>query len=257
MGHTRLGSLPRTKKWREVVNLLTSQSDLSKVTGAIIDASHKAFSKLSKDDGLDLTFWLITQVPLAAKKEDFSAALESLDIYAPKNPGIFETIASFNECVERTLRLKGRSSDLAAMALAAASEGFISIVSEKSEGLFGRTSDEVKRAFASLSKPYEFEQISREFFSRFTNRYMNYFLSRELSNHLGKGKRFNDLIDYDNFENALTVYCWEVTKIIEDYSRDWYGKSLAEGFTRKKTSGFLYSVFEKIKDEFKMEDDNG
>lgn len=44
MGHVRLGSLPRSRAWKEVVGLITAGADVSQIANATIRAADKAFT---------------------------------------------------------------------------------------------------------------------------------------------------------------------------------------------------------------------
>ena len=50
MGHIRLGLLPRTRAWKEVVGLIVAGADVSQVAAATINAAEKAFSFVLNDE---------------------------------------------------------------------------------------------------------------------------------------------------------------------------------------------------------------
>lgn len=70
MGHVRLGVLPRTKAWKEVVGLIAAGADVSQVANATITAAEKAFTFVMDDKGYTEAVWLMTQLAIAAKKDD-------------------------------------------------------------------------------------------------------------------------------------------------------------------------------------------
>ena len=70
MGHVRLGLLPRTRAWKEVVGLIAAGADVSQIANATITAAEKAFSFVMKDVGYTEAVWLMTQMAIAAKKPD-------------------------------------------------------------------------------------------------------------------------------------------------------------------------------------------
>ena len=83
MGHVRLGVLPRTKAWKEVVGLIAAGADVSQVANATITAAEKAFSFVMDDKGYTEAVWLMTQLAIAAKKDDPYAHLRSVGVYLP------------------------------------------------------------------------------------------------------------------------------------------------------------------------------
>ena len=44
MGHIRLGQLPRSRKWRDVVELVAAGADVAQVASATINAADEAFT---------------------------------------------------------------------------------------------------------------------------------------------------------------------------------------------------------------------
>ena len=74
MGHIRLGVLPRSKKWRQVVEELKSGADVAEIAGASAEAAESALSSAAKDPTLVDVLWLLTQIPLAARGPDYAVS---------------------------------------------------------------------------------------------------------------------------------------------------------------------------------------
>ena len=73
MGHIRLGNLPRTRKWQQVIALIEGGAGTAQIANATITAAEKCFKLVAEDKGLVETIWILTQLPLAAKSDDFGA----------------------------------------------------------------------------------------------------------------------------------------------------------------------------------------
>ena len=73
MGHVRLGSLPKTRKWQQVIDLLGSDADVGEIAAASSDAAENSLAQAAKDPAFLHSFWLLTQIPLAARTENFEA----------------------------------------------------------------------------------------------------------------------------------------------------------------------------------------
>jgi len=65
MGHVRLGVLPKTRKWEQVVDELRYGADVGAVAASVAEAAETALRKASQDPAFLHVFWLLTQVPLA------------------------------------------------------------------------------------------------------------------------------------------------------------------------------------------------
>lgn len=80
MGHVRLGTLPKTREWREVVRYIADGADVSQIAGATMRASDKAFEVIQNDIGFAETVDLMAQLAVAAKSDDPVSHLEALGI---------------------------------------------------------------------------------------------------------------------------------------------------------------------------------
>jgi hypothetical protein len=69
MGHIRLGRLPATKKWKQVVALLAYGASTEQIAGASAEAAENSLEHARHDLALVQSFWLLTQIPLAARSQ--------------------------------------------------------------------------------------------------------------------------------------------------------------------------------------------
>lgn len=59
MGHIRLGTLPRTRKWIQVLDLIGGGAGTPEVAAATMEASQRGLAKAASDPGLVHTVWLL------------------------------------------------------------------------------------------------------------------------------------------------------------------------------------------------------
>jgi hypothetical protein len=256
MGHKRLGSLPGTKRWREVVASLDRGVSVAQIAAASSAAAEGVLSRASSDPALIRAFWLLTQLPLAARESDFTQRLRELGLEVSSRPQLFEVIGAFSEAIDAHTRAVGERSDFGEMAQLAATESLSAIVGRSLPGLFGPTAEEVQQAIGRLATSKQFSDLVRDFLARLTRRHLTYYLSRELSNHVGPGGRFTSIADHSEFNADLDQHCREAALIVKDFARDWFGKSNYEGgITPEKAKAFLFVSFKKIGRELrKMRD---
>src|SRR3954462_14202421 len=74
MGHIRLGVLPKSQKWQQVIEELRLGSEVNTVAAAAADAAEARFQRASNDPAFLHAFWLLTQIPLAARGPAFAAS---------------------------------------------------------------------------------------------------------------------------------------------------------------------------------------
>lgn len=253
MGHLRVGRLPATHKWRHVVALVAGDASAAAVANATMEAAHRGLEIASRDEGLRHALWLLSHITLAAREQDFAKALNAVGVPVPEGPSVFDVVGGFSEAVDSHLRAVGGRTDIAEMAQMAAAETLTALCSAESKRLFETTPEDVREAVQSFSTRGGFSKLAHDFFARLTERYLTYHLSRELSNHVGAGKRFRDIQEHTEFVQQLNTTCRQASVIVRDFAGGWYSKTNFEtGITPKKAAAFAWVALKKIRAELKI-----
>ena len=253
MGHVRLGNLPRTRKWQQVVGLIEGGAGTAQIANATITAAEQGFRLAAEDKGLVETVWLLTQLPLAAKSDDFAGALRNAGLDVSDAPSLMEVVGAFADAVDRRIPNYKERTDLGEMAQMAASETMSKVIGSRTQSLFGTTPEDVKNAFSKLGTNRQFSIFARNFFSRLTHKCLDYFVGRAVSYHVGEGRRFRTLAQQGEFTTALGTHCQEASKIVEDFSGGWFSKTNWEkgGISRQDAAGFAHVAMKKVVAELK------
>jgi hypothetical protein len=254
MGHVRLGSLPRTRKWNQVVGLIEGGAGTVQIANATITAAEKQLGFAARDNGVVETIWLLTQLPLAARTSDFPAALRRCGLDVSDSPGLLEIVGAVADTIDtRMPNCQGRT-DLGEMAQMAAAEVLTQVVGANVNGLFGTTPGDVQTAFSKLATVRRFSTFAKNFFARFTNKCLGYFLSRTLSDHVGADRRFTTLAQQAEFSKALETHCKEAAHIVEEYSGEWFSKTNWEkgGISRADATKFVGYAMKKMVAELRQ-----
>jgi hypothetical protein len=251
MGHIRLGTLPHTRQWRQVLDLLGGGAGTPEVAAATMAAAQGGLAAGAKDPALLHTVWLLAQVPLAARGPDFVDKLRSLGLRVSDAPSLLEVVGAFTGAVDEHIRRNGGRTDLGEMAQMAAAETLTALGAARTTSLFETTSADVEGAFRSLSTPAQFSTLAQEYFTRLSTRYLSYFLSRTLSNYVGGESRFKNIEDHSRFNEALRLHCRQATRIIEEFSGSWFSKTkfLEGDITRQKAAGFVHVAMKKLRSQ--------
>jgi hypothetical protein len=250
MGHIRLGTLPRTRKWIEVLDLIGGGAGSPEVAAATLDASERGLAGAAKDAGLVHSTWLLTQIPLAARSEDFAARLQELGLEIGTAPSVLEVAGALAAGVDEHLRRKGGRTDLGEMAQMAACEALVALGTPATGNLFETTAPTAQEALKGLSTPKQFSKLAREFFSRLSRKYLSYFLSRELSNYVSGEGRFANVEAHAEFNQGLDLYCRQAARIVEEFSGGWFSKTNYEGgITPEKAARFVHVALKKLRAE--------
>ncbi len=252
MGHIRLGELPRTRKWEQVVELIKRDGDVASVAAAALDAAESGFKAAAEDEGLGRATWLLTQLPLAARDPNYVERLKALGVAIDGAPGLLELAGAFTDAVDSQMRRAGGRSDLGEMAQMAAAETLTKLLGERSQSLFGTSPADVQRELAALGTTKQFGTLARDFFARLTRRYLTFFLSRELSNHVGGERRFANIADHAAFNAALDLHCRQASRIVEEFAGSWFSKTNWEhGITPENVRGFAWVALKKLRAELR------
>lgn len=259
MGHVRLGVLPKSRKWTQVVEELRLGADVGELAASAADAAEVNLKAASNDPAFLHAFWLLTQVPLAARGPEFAEDLRRLRMSVPDQPSLWDVVAAVSAAVDLHAREQGGRTDLGEMAQMAAVESLAALIGPSLPSLFDPTPGEVQRAIGRLAGGDRFSALAREFFARLTQRSLDYYLNRELSNHVGAGERFGNDVVRSQFDEALDRHCREAARIVEAFAGGWYGKNVyqGDGLTPEEIRRFAPVAFRKIRAELMKRRDAG
>jgi hypothetical protein len=203
-----------------VVALIAGGAGAGQIANAAIRAAERDLSAAGDDQGLVEAVWLLSQLPLAARSEDFSEGLRRCGLTVSDAPGLMEVVGAFADALDSRLARGGRT-DLGEMAQAAAAETIVAEIGSQTHSLFGTSPEDVREAFRERATVKRFGAFARKFFARVTAKVLDYFLSRVLAGHTGEGRRFTTLAQQDAFSQALETHCREASVIVETYSGEW------------------------------------
>lgn len=253
MGHIRLGRLPRTRRWKEVIDLVGVGGSAAAVAGATLDAVESDINEAASDPGVLRSFWLLTQLPDAAKSQHFVEALRQLGIPVSDAPTTSQLAAAITEAIDRHVDGQRARTDLGEMAQLAAVETLTRTIQERAYGLFGTSTEDVQREVGKLGTEAQFGAFSREFFARFTERFLTYYVDRELPRHVGANQRFGDLGEQRRFRDALQLHCRQASAIVEKFAGTWYSKARFEkDLSEARAARFLGYALKKMRMELRQ-----
>src|SRR4051812_24661631 len=116
MGHVRLGVLPKSRKWGQVVEELRLGASVGEIAASAADAAENALQGASNDPAFLHAFWLLTQIPLAARGPEFARDLRRLGLEVQDQPSLMDVAAAISGAVDRHAQEQGYRTDLGEMA---------------------------------------------------------------------------------------------------------------------------------------------
>jgi hypothetical protein len=254
MGHNRLGSLPRTLKWRQVIELIGADSaNANRVAAITADAADERFREAGNDPAVAYCVWVLARLVVAARAPNFVQAINGLGITAQPNSTVPELVSLIGEHVRREqagLPWQGHFGDFAALALRTA---LTETIATQGRTLFGSTSEDVHRAFQAYSSSTRFGELARRFFADFTSRALQSFVDRELRRHIGTDA-VPTVSSSTAFLEALNTHSWQASVIVQRFAGDWHSKSNWESrgeISREEVQRFVGQSLRKLRSELR------
>ncbi len=268
MGHQRLGDIPKTRKWKTVVEKITgtggsAQSggssgnpvipSVASIASEILAAAEGGLAEAKNDPGFRYTVYLLTQIVLAARKDDWQIEIAAHGIKLDPDATVFDLTSEVHRVIEEYRRTHPGAATIGDMAQQAAGEALSHLAKDNAVTLFGDGRDELQLAIKKLSTKAGFCDLGQRFFGNFTARFLDFYASKILPKRAGQPP-FNDAGDFNDFKRSLFDHCHESAKIVHDFCGQWYSKKeFEEGIYLNNTGRFVAHAIDKLRDELKKQ----
>lgn len=248
MGHERLGLLPKSKKWRAIVSELATfesgsiaEFDIAEQTLAALGPLYR---DLANDASVRVAFSFLVELARSTRFPEVSVSV------ADKSPlGLASELARRMAATSGSLETR----ELVKRAAADAIATWHRENSAEQSDLFSESAPQSR--WTELGSGAGFCEISRLYFAKLTERYLNYFLEREASAvipDLGARERFQKRL-YDHVSD-VSRHSFESAKITQSYAAGWFNKNALKTLpSDAQTKRFLAYAFEKLREEFRRE----
>jgi hypothetical protein len=257
MGHERIGRLPRTIAWRQIVDTLEvaasgTDAEVAGVAASVLEQVRHRFQMIHRDAGVQAAFGFL--VALARAQRPTGTGLAAPELPLPSEAPPLRLAVALNDWVDA----HAQSLEYAELAKRAAAEVLAGWHREKTRqlGLFAHApSDASREAWLAASSGAGFSEVSRLFLARFTERYLRYFFEREASAVIGSieqreqfAERLHRSID------LISQHAFETSRIAQSFAAGWYNKhARSQTPTNASLSGFLRIAFGKLREELRRE----
>ncbi|MBK7358112.1 MAG: hypothetical protein IPI45_11770 [Saprospiraceae bacterium] len=212
---------------------------------------------IEEDGGVLAAFKYLILLSVSSKQDNSSDFLSEQGITLPTDFNLFDLSLSIKEFVGK----EQDSKEYSAFAI----QSMIDTVcewSKKNELQQTLIFDSNKNSFDAWKNAADgsgFCELSRIFFSKFTERYLKYFLEREASTSI---KSLYDrelfLEKLENHVQDISKHAFETAKIIQSLSAGWFNKRAMDKIpSEKEVKGFLSFAFQKINSELIREENIG
>lgn len=117
MGHQRLGEIPKSQRWTAVVATVAGGGGFGGASGTappVADIAHQTLhaaegglDRAIEDAGLRFTFYLLTQIVLAAREPDWRQELAKLGIQLSADSSLFDFTTEVQATIDDYVRRHG------------------------------------------------------------------------------------------------------------------------------------------------------
>ena len=252
-----MGLLPKSKKWVEIsemiVGMYTSETEIEDIAQKTVENVRSHFRHIEQDSGVLRAFQFLVYLAFASREDKPKEWLSQYNIDLSDDLTPFSFAKSVNDYVA----VDKDSCEYSEIAQQAAGDA-ISIWHEENQ-------PSTINLFASLEDPLEvwrkagngagFCELSRLFFSKFTQRHLNYYLERVVSSTLSSVEQSNDFEQrLEKHVDTISLHAFETAKITQSYAAAWFNNRIKNDIpSGQEIKRFLSRAFGKIRDELQQE----
>lgn len=257
MGHERVGHLPKTLRWRELVRRIadfdSSATGVSDIAGQTLDNVRSRYESIPQDAGVRAAFEFLVALAIASRSPQPCSELELVGISIPPNPTPLSIARALHEWVQE----RRQSPEYAQIAQGAAVDAvgrWFDQHRDTQQPLF-EPSDEAFEVWRKVSNGAGFCELARLFFANMTSRYLSYFLDREAStalDNIGRREEFQDQLH--GHVDSISQHAFETAKITQSFAAGWFNRYAKDGLpSESEVDHFLETAFGKIRGELLRE----
>ena len=256
MGHERVGALPRTKRWQDVVGGISDAAsvdgDVRGLANATLENVRSRLLAIHGDTGFVASFQFLLGLALSASPGVDRASLGELAVDLEANPSPLKLASALGQYVADNRQ----SAEYAEIARKAAVDVISAWTEQQTRQLsFTGEHEQAAEVWRRASDGRGFCEVARLFFGKFVERYLNYFIGREASSHLANtedrerlARRLGDHVD------GVSHHAFETARITQSFAAGWFNRHAREGMpTADEISGFLSHQVGKLREELHRE----
>ena len=255
MGHERIGFLPRTKKWAEIVDKLASYDgdvDLVKqIADNTLSALQKKYLAMALDESVIKALSFLATLSYSAKQENQADYLNANGYSVDSALSLHSLISS----AQNLVATENGSLEVNKIARDAALQAVVEFQREHSSSQFSFFGENQNNVWESAGTGAAFCELARSFFAAFTERQLKYYLEREAANSIGDYVKLELFIkQLSEHTNAISDHSFDISKITQSFAAGWYNKNAASALPdEEQIKGFLNHSFGKLREEFRRE----
>ena len=252
MGHERVGALPHSKRWRDIVAQLesspVSQPMVAELATATLQNVRAQFRKIHTDDGVIAAFQFLLALAKTGSSHGVPEGSFAPTINFAESSSTLKLVAELRSWVNA----QNGSREYADIASKASADAIaLWSAQQRIEPTLFASDLDSREIWQRADNGAGFCEVSRLFFSKFTERYLNYFLEREASGSMP------NIVERDQLASSLrehiddvSKFAFETSRITQSFAAGWFNNHAREGIPSKgESENFLSVAFGKMREE--------
>lgn len=257
MGHERVGALPRTRPWRDVISNIVFAAaidgDVSELAFTTLESVRSRLLSIQRDTGFVAAFQFLLGLALSASPQVERESLGRLAMDLESNPSPLALTSALHEYVAE----HRQSSEYAELARKAAVDVISTWTQIQTRQLsFTDDNERAAEVWRRASDGSGFCEVARLFFGKFVERYLNYFIGREASSQLANTEQRDRLARrLGEHLDSVSRHAFETAQITQSFAAGWFNNHARYGMpTAEEISGFLSHSVGKLREELRREE---
>lgn len=257
MGHERVGELPKSRRWISLVHQMggvyASEIPIGDLAAQTLENVRWQYETLFRDDAVKSAFAFLTRLAHACRADDPQYELAASGVPIPDKLSLISIL----RILKAHIPADESASEYGQIAIGAAADALGNWYRDnasKQMSLF-KFSSEFLDSWRPLGNGSGFCELSRLFFGKLTERYLNYFLERAASvvcPTLEHRKQFKESIH--KYVDLVSRHAFETAKITQSFAAGWYNRYARDKVPDdREIESFLSTAFGKMRDELRRE----
>lgn len=228
MGHTRIGRLNRSQKWKDVVSAFCAGAGTEQISKQVLDAVEQAFNveALSQDAGYQKAVELLVQMGIAAQSKDFVGHMRHCGISLPDYPTVQDLNAGLMQAIDDALWEKSSSGSMLGEYAKNALCQTVSLCerNERSQELPGLIYRPDLEVFNTFGERTNFADLNQNFIAKTFSNGLKAYIAQILPNLTGTNVHLASTHEVKAAYDAMDKHCLETAMVHRVYANDWLGK---------------------------------
>ena len=259
MGHERVGILPKSARWirlvKQMLGVFASEVPVGSLAAQTLQNVRLRFETLFQDDVVKSAFAFLVKFSHACRSQDPHEALRASGILMAEKATLLSIVRTMKEQIPP----QQAATEYGQITIAAAADaiGYWYKQNASQQMPLFKPSSEFLDSWRPLGDGSGFCELSRLFFGKVTERYLNYFLERAASAKcpsLEQREKFQEGIR--SHVDDVSKHAFETAKITQSFAAGWFnGRALDRVPDDQEIERFLSHAFGKMRDELRREEE--